>query len=704
MVEPDTLNLQDRGVRIHYKARLTGAVTANSLTHSDAKVIWSSSPSGMSFLLSVLYITNFIFLDARNRSTNSVATVLIASPNVTFVVQSSSLPETLGNHAAVGETMNLAFSINVPQGRTNNTIVVVDVEKTGLIRIVGARVAYLPSNVQCLLAQDSTVALKDSNSDGTADSVEFKLGDIVNTPDGVSQSVNDTVILEVRALVVLSPNNTDGRILTASSQMTYNGSQSFTIPTPDVYMVVTEPSIAAVKTPEPVRELQAGDTVVYTITLTHYPNSTAPMYEAIITDDLSPLLDLVVGSVVPPPGGLVLRGNSAGEKIISVWVAPFSNFDSPINITYNATISSNVRTGDALPNRFDMAYYSSSPSVYNANNIRSYSVSNSTTVYTPAPVLSVFQNSSNLETPEGSVTVGEVISFISNISLPHGTIQNATLRVWVPTEGARLSMIHAKVILLDGTIISLANSSIVEGLTLMGDDSNNDTVPDSIFFNFGTIVNEPDDIRSGPNDRIVVEVLAVVLNIPENVDGRIIHTYSEFIYVMDAPLNQTQFYTNHIREPRALFTSKTWFPFEKLVAGDQITFNVSIDHTYQSTAPAFDMWIVNNFPVSMQIVSANTTQGEVVPNGHNLAIHVRAFLLNSGPINVTYVAEVSPLSPASSWISTWTNITYQSSLVHPNNTGNIRNRTDAAWAYYTTPDPFTEYLFTFAYIFFFIIY
>lgn len=706
LVEPNTFVLGEKAIRVHYKAMLTGAVTSATITDSVAKVLWSSSPSGILFIFLILFVILQILIsikiDGRNRSASHATGVLIASPNITFVVNSSSLPETLGDRAAVGETMHLTFSIRLPHGFTNNSIVQVDVEKSGLLKIVGAKVSVVPPNIKCAFAQGDAITAVDSNGDGARDTVLFNLGDIHNTPDGISQNMDDNLVLEVTALVVASENNTNGQVLSATSQLTYTGSTLNTISSPEIYIYVTEPQIVVQKEPVPQRDLQAGDVVLYTLTIAHTSNSTAPAYDTMVTDNLSPLLELVVGSVIPPPGGNVLVGNNEGEKTISVWVPPFSNYDAPVIITYNATISSSVRTGDALPNIVNIAYNSSSLSQHNIRDRRRYTATNFTTVYTPAPILAFTMNSSNLETPDNIVTIGEVISFISNITMPHGTISNATLRVWLPVSPASLEMLHARVILMDASVIAITNTSVVEGLIINGgNDTNNDTIPDSAFFDFGTILNTPDEVRYGPNDRIVVEVMAIVRNIPENVENVMFTTYSEFVYMMDEPVYQTVSISNIVTEPLVTINSKTWSDHELLVAGDIITFNVTLDHASTSTAPAFDLWIFNKFPISLTYLEAHATQGEVVLKEGYMAIHVRAFMLNSGPINVTYKATVSKYSPVSSWVYTWTNISYSSSLVYGNNSDNIRTRGDGARAFYTTPDPYALYHFFNFYFYFF---
>ncbi len=632
----------------------------------------------------------------------------------------------MDDQIAVGEVISFRLYINLPQGSTNELIATIRVENTNgtkhciafrfffflfsdslflesaALAIVQAKVVVMPENMNSSsLSLGNTVAFFDTTNDTIADTTVFNCTRLTNSPDGTSQGTNDTLVVEVLVLVLNISGNVDGRVLHSFAEVTYKGTTNYTLTADPVSITVIEPAINVNKTAYPYEDVQAGDVVTYTITLSHLPISTAPGYDIVVRDDLSQLLELVVGSVIPPEGAEVISGNGEGNTSIVVRPAVFVNTASPIIITYNATITSSVHIGTTVYNYAHLDYYSSLGNTYNTHSRREYTNSTFGYARTPSPILYFSLLTSNPQTPNAYITIGEALTFVCNISLPQGTTQNATLRVWMPYAPGILEIKLATIFLMPVNVTS-ANSSLHEGLEIPGADTNNDTYIDSVIFELGDILNIPDADRNGPLDRIVIEVVAIALNLPENKGGIDLTGYAEFLYYVEGePIAQTPYISVRIIEP-VLTISKSGTPTDLMEAGEVVTYTVVIDHNnLVSTSAAFDVYVIDTLSESFMLDpnSIQMSMGTIVPNGNTLTVHIPAFELNNGSLIISYNTTVSPQAPAASYVYNYVHANYYSSFINPYNLGNIRNGTVSDNTFFTTPHPNMTYPFLFNILF-----
>lgn len=540
---------------------------------------------------------------------------------------------------------------------------------TGYLQIVSARVAKVPSTITSSLVEGATITSIDTTNDGILDTTEFKFNKITNLPDGISQGVNDTLVVEVRAVVASRSINKRGAVLKASASFTYTGNATTTITAPEnVDVTVVEPSLNITKSATPTTNVEAGDIVQYTITIQHTNVSELVAYTLNVSDSLSPLLALVKGSVKVPENMTVISGNGVNDTTIVVQFATYLKSAAPIVFTYNATVTSLAQIGTNVPNSVAMLFYSAPPSSENVNNRRSYPATASTYVSTPTPTLQFMFSKANPETYPTNTTSGDAISLYCNISLPQGTTRNVTVNVSLPL--GMMELVLARVYLLPANVSSTSTSPVFEQDTrINGIDTNNDSIADNVVFKLANLVNIPDADKMGPNDRIILEVVGMVLRVPE---GATITTTAQMTYWVDEPFVQTKSLSFNMTG-NSLYITKSAAPVVELQAGGIMNYTLEVFHLPNSYGPAYDVFIVDPLPpqLSLIIESVNTTLGTVVNNGNNLTIHVEAYPVNVS-IHVFYQAVVTTEASAATHVHNRVNATYHSARPNPYN-GNVRH-------------------------------
>ena len=170
--------------------------------------------------------------------------------------------------------------------------------------------------------------------------VEFDFGTVVNTGNNVAG--DGTVIVEIEARVANAASNVAGRVLDNLATALI---ASPTSPNAPGGTVTDGASAAAeVVTPALIVDKSAdtpfaaiGETVTYTIVVSHTPGSTAPAFDVVIDDPLAPgVMRLVSGTVITSEG-IVLIGNGSGDGSIRI-VVPELLLGQTVTITYSVEI------------------------------------------------------------------------------------------------------------------------------------------------------------------------------------------------------------------------------------------------------------------------------------------------------------------------------------------------------------------------------
>ncbi|QDU63128.1 Serine-aspartate repeat-containing protein D precursor [Planctomycetes bacterium Pan216] len=495
-------------VTITYEAVVANSVQPGQTITNDADVAWFSISGG-----------------GRQGDATDSHSVDAAGVEFTKSVFSTSLTETgQGQHdpsiedVAVGEEVTFELVVTLPEGMIDDvTITDLLPSAPGVLEFVSASVVRVGSQ----LGPDvSGTAFVLSTTNRTDDTITWDFGDLVNTPDNVSDP-EDQIVLHVTALVANDPSNADGDQLTNTA--TYADALTSAVDTADVEVV--EPKLHIDKT-STVTLADAGDIVTYEVTISHTAASSSAAYDLTIIDDLlasqgTDKLNLVAGSVTTSQG-TIQTGNGVGDGTIEIAVPVYELGDAPIVITYQAQLNNSVNpAGDTVVNTAEVGYASTPDAngrTDNSDDNHTISIPQ-TTVQIAKAVFSTSAtetDSSRFDPAIPDVTIGEVVTYRVTTTLPHGTYANPVI-----IADLLPSLFSIVDVASDVRVVSVGDAITLSApIDIVGDDTNIDGFTDSFI---ATIqVDSVDALTPGrpiDDDQIVFEIDALVLDVVANADG-----------------------------------------------------------------------------------------------------------------------------------------------------------------------------------------
>lgn len=483
----------------------------------------------------------------------------------------------------------------------------------GKIKAVSGKVVALPftSDVSSVGAVGNVT---DRNGDDLDDTITFLFGDLLNVPDGISRGAGDTVTVELVALIVDDTSNYNLRTVTTNANFHYSNSLLSFTSSARLAVRVVVPLLAMEKSCSPPNYPVAGKTVQYTLHLFHTELSYGAAYNVSITDELSELHSLNVGSVKTSAGEVTV-GNNPGDDRIVITVGTFP-LNSQLIVSYNTTITDLVQANSWVDNVATATYDTAVLSTNNTGDVRPLEAPARSTFLTAAPELKfVFNSSSNPETPAKNVSIGERVSFTVNITLTPAFTLLSTLEVKFPSNvtTGRVKALYGQVLYMAPTVTTAA---VAQGYLVNAVDTNNDTVPDAVIFDFGTFNNIPDEFERGPADNVTVEVVGMVYDDPANVYKNVLTTQAFFTYsntFVNTTLADNQ--SVLIIEPfLSIAHNVTGYDYSFIEGGNIVHYMVAINHTKNSTSAAYNIQVVNLFSPLMELIqgSVNTTSGVVI--------------------------------------------------------------------------------------------
>jgi hypothetical protein len=232
----------------------------------------------------------------------------------------------------------------------------------------------------------------------------------------------------------------------------------------------------------------------------------------------------------------------------------FAELNGIVLTSVNATYSSNLLT------------------TTNTNIVQNRTITASTQFCTIAPTAIFSLNSTTIPQTLGTnIAISEVAFLLVNITVPEGSIYNVELVVSVSKTTSILAVVSF------GGIINtmppnIMSSNFAEGDVINGTDTNLNSIPDMLTFNFSTISN----YETGLNQSIFVKIITLVVDIPDNQDGDVLTTTalsysnSQGGFSISNPI---LFFT--IVKPM-LLVNNTTNPNTNIQAGNIINYNLTI--------------------------------------------------------------------------------------------------------------------------------
>ncbi|PMP84949.1 MAG: hypothetical protein C0183_05490, partial [Roseiflexus castenholzii] len=452
------------------------------------------------------------------------------------------------------------------------------------------------------------------------------------TLPGDNDARNNTFFIRYQVVVLDVAGNTGF----SGSQTTLTNSGQFDVPsTPQpptdllidpngATVTVVEPELAIAKSVTP-SSGDAGDTVTYTITLSHTARSLADAFDVAISDALpaaigsslaSPITITNVNATHSVDGDITGNFGVAGNMLTTT--TPFTlPRGATVTLTITGVLRQSVQPGEVITNTAALTSTTLpgpnqdlSPDATGVSDgtdrERSRSSSSSATHSVGQGAFSkAILSTSATHTSGTDVTIGEVISYTLIVDLPEGTIRDLTLTDDLPAgldyEGVTVITDAAQ----SGGLLTQDFDGIVPSITVSGGAGSGDDVN----FTFtGDVVVTGDN--NAANNRFLVVARVRALNEPGMVGlippGQTVLTNTATMRYTDGS-NITRAFTDtetvRVVEPQLTITKD----IVQMVAnaGDPITITLTVTNT--GAADAFDVIITDTLPPEFD--AATTTFG-----------------------------------------------------------------------------------------------
>ena len=295
----------------------------------------------------------------------------------------------------IGDVVTYQFEVTVIEGTTNN-LQFVDTLPGGM--------SYVANSLQVSNANGMTVNGLTDNGGQSVQTLTIDIDSVIN-PGNVDDAANadsDSFFITYQVLIDNVVGNQDGVTLTNDVDVSADnvGSDNDN----QVTVTIREPELTITKTADDV-EPAMGQSIQYTVGLTHTASSSADAYDIVITDTLPAGLEYDGGSASIPPS--IVDGSTLIFRIPSLTLAANNT-----QFTYEATVGNppEVNIGDTLTNTQLMTWTSRSGTNMNertgAGGVNDYRA-------TASEIVTVNGSDLTLTKDDGDVTVipGDTIAY-----------------------------------------------------------------------------------------------------------------------------------------------------------------------------------------------------------------------------------------------------------------------------------------------------
>ncbi len=504
----------------------------------------------------------------------------------------------------IGEQITYQFTVTLPEGQTTATAF--DQLPTGssVLGVVSSRVVAVGANLSgpSLPAIGTPGVATDTNADTVNDRVTWALGTVNNAADGVSNA-DDQIVFEVVAVVLDVAANADGDVPVNTAQVTY-GAYSVS-DTESVDLV--EPALNVTKTATPDAG-DAGDIITFRLRVEHTAASTADAFNVTLRDVVPLHLTYITSNfALRPVSGscatlptTVDDSDPYGAGLTVVWDTLPQG--SSCEVEFQAVIAVTAPAGTTLTNTGNLGWASLTTGG------RSYQDSASAQV-------TVTQNELTkliIAPTDGNATIGEQITYEFTVAFAEGLTENTVVTDQLPLagpDGAAFEVVSSQITFIGANLSAVP---ALPGVGAAGTPSDTDGINgnDRVTWTLGNVTNTPDGVIDA-QDTIVFRVVARVVDAPVNVglvtgqDINVLNTAS--VQHTGGTISGTV--GIDLVEPQ-LTVSKANNAAGLLDAGDTFTVTLTVSHTAQSLADAYQISLTDTLPVpGLTWVSDGTVGG-----------------------------------------------------------------------------------------------
>ena len=629
--------------------------------------------------------TGIVFSTVAAGNTSGVNYNFGESPNfgLTKSLQATSLAATTGANLVAGEIATFRLVATIPAGSftnfqiqdalpagyiflNNSTAVVSLVSSAGQLTsstLSGAGLAQTSVGTPTFGLPDTAISTSTTvNADVYASGTDvfFKLGNLTNTD--TNGGTTESVVIEFQAMVTNEIANQAGSTLDNTFSVLFDkdgnpGPEPHGPPSPPVTTTIAEPNVTISKTVDITSNVDAGDVITYTVTLTNPGGANGSTAFDTLLVDTMPANLLVTGitsttlnggatsdsAAAIGGGGTSITGQydiPAGGSVVVVYTAtvqvgfaPNGSVTNAAVLTWTSLNGGNSTAPDANE-RFGAA-----GSTFGDGSLNDFRRTTSVTTTGAGPTFSkVLFSTSDAGTTGSNVGIGETVTYGLLVTLPEGTTSGFNAADALPpglqyTGFSIVTTAAASNGLLTANFGGTVPAPTVTGGATDGADVN---------FAFGAITTNGDNVTT--NNTFLILVNTVVTDIPANtglVPQTVLPNSATFTGTgipptTPPPINVT------LTEPRLQVAKGVDDVTADL--GQTLTYTLTITHTASSTQTAYDLILRDAIPAGMtlnvgSIAIAGGTIATNTSTAAQLALTVDQ-LNTGGTITITYTATV----------------------------------------------------------------
>ncbi|MCK9150582.1 DUF11 domain-containing protein [Methanobacterium alcaliphilum] len=385
----------------------------------------------------------------------------------------------------------------------------------------------------------------------------------------------------------------------------------------------------------------AGDVVTYIITVEN--QGSAEAYDVNIRDSLPiGLTNLVLVSVKNGLGadlsytGDLLSGLRLTNPLAANDGSKGSNFSNDTAfIIFTCTIDNTVYPRQVINNQANITNFASTPGGPNFVQDQNLFTDNATVTIAPPTIVKALTNSSDPNTLNRNLTIGEVATFRLNITLPEGQVTNLTVRDLLPNGFAYVP----------GSVV-IDTSGFAGTLATLNVAYNDTSRILTVLFDGLTNVNPNNDLS---DNSFYVYFNATVLNSTVNNRGNTKNNNANLTWVNN-PDGQVISNTVNMRivEPNVTIT-KSFTP-NPADAGDTVTVTFTVRNTGSDVSYAYDVCIID--PLDSNVFDLSTVSELYTPTGFTYSftspnvIYIGGSIANGATLTFNFTVKVrADISP-----------------------------------------------------------
>jgi len=536
---------------------------------------------------------------------------------------------------AIGETLTYRLDIDLLPGAGPANTTIQDQLDAGLTYVAGSLSIALDSGVTKTGAASDFTRQDDTPAAGL-ETLSLALGTLTNGSGEVAG-----VTLSYQARVDNLLDNQDGETRDNAARLSFDNPLGEGRRTLEDATTLTlgEPELSLDKTiASPTTNLDAGDSIGFQVRVSNVGTSTAQ--DVVLSDVLPDGLESVSNlAIVSTSGGaeaptFVNNGSSWRTNPFSLPVG------ASVSLSFSARLANSVLPDQSLQNRVTASFSSldgeseqqrdgSDPgSEQTDGSLNNYNTSDASPVVTVANPVQI-DKSFHPDATRTTYTIGENVDYRLRIELSEGRIDDMVVTDSLP-EGLRFL----------AATLGLGNTGI------QTDYSAPTQSGQVLDFDLGDVAN-PADGRTD-NDFITLDIQAVVEDVPGNVNGAILGNHASVSYRTATGPQSQDFDANgdepgaqplelDIIEP-ALVLEKT-VDTELAELGSEVEFSLTLNHSAESQADAYDVVITDRLPEGLTYVPDSANRPVSVVDGA-LVFNIDALTLTDQRLEIRFRARV----------------------------------------------------------------